>query len=181
MRKAGLAASVLATVCTGLMAGLILTYFIAVMPGLAATDDSTFVDAFQQIDHALDETLLFWIGIFMGGLLLILLSLFVNRRLQMRSTLPWLGVAAVLYAATVAITAFGIDPLENAIARLGDLDGLDPAQVRADLDEDRWALLNAVRLVTNVAAFACLAWSLVLSGRSVTPTGETVSKGVVAE
>jgi len=149
------------------MAGLILAYSVAVMPGLADTSDRTFVDAFQQIDHALDSTILFWIVIFVGSMALIALSIVLAHKLRMKSTRTWLITAAMLYAATIAITGLGIDPLENNIGKAGNpTDTLDLSKVRADFDEDRWALLNSIRLITNTGAFACLAWSLVLFVRS---------------
>jgi uncharacterized membrane protein len=40
------------------------------------------------------------------------------------------------------------------------------AAVRDRFDEARWAGWNLVRAVTSTAAFACLAWALVVYGRS---------------
>jgi uncharacterized membrane protein len=41
---------VVATITTGLMAGVFAIYANAVMPGLRRSDDRTFVSAFQSID-----------------------------------------------------------------------------------------------------------------------------------
>lgn len=175
MKRVCLVTLILATVGTGLMAGLALTYAVAVMPGLANTDDRTFVDAFQQIDQALDSTIWFWVAIFVGSMLAIVLSTVFMFKLNERSILIWLILVAILYGATIAITAFGLDPLEYDFSRGGAGEVLDASAVRADLNEDRWALLNGMRLVTNVIAVACLAWSLVLFGRSTSETHEEKS------
>jgi uncharacterized membrane protein len=44
---------VVATITTGLMAGVFAIYANAVMPGLCRSDDRTFVGAFQSIDTAI--------------------------------------------------------------------------------------------------------------------------------
>lgn len=176
MKRVCLVTLILATVGTGLMAGLALTYAVAVMPGLANTDDRTFVDAFQQIDQALDSTIWFWVAIFVGSMLAIVLSTVFMFKLNERSILIWLILVTILYSGTVVITAFGLDPLEYDFSRGGGAgEVLDASAVRADLNEDRWALLNGMRLVTNVIAVACLAWSLVLFGRSTSETHEEKS------
>ena len=42
----------------------------------------------------------------------------------------------------------------------------DLAEVRERFDETRWAAWNLLRAVTSGAAFALLAWALVVYGRS---------------
>ena len=42
-----------ATITMGIGAGVYMLYSFAIMPGLARTDDRTFVGAFQQIDTAI--------------------------------------------------------------------------------------------------------------------------------
>lgn len=176
MKRVCLVTLILATVGTGLMAGLALTYAVAVMPGLANTGDRTFVDAFQQIDRALDSTIWFWVAIFVGSMVSIILSTVFVFKLNERSIFIWLILVAILYGATIAITAVGLDPLEYDFGRGGGpSEVLDASAMRADLNEDRWALLNGIRLVTNVIAVACLAWSLVLFGRSTSETHEEES------
>ncbi|HEX5945958.1 MAG TPA: DUF1772 domain-containing protein [Acidimicrobiales bacterium] len=190
-RRLGATAMCLATMCTGLMAGVVLAYAIAVMPGLEQAGDQSFVDAFQRIDHALDRRLWFWMAIFLGGMGFVLLSLAFTAKSSIKSPRTWLVIAAVLYAATIAVTGLGIDPLENAFGDAADSSAaVDPSMVRAALDEDRWVLLNNLRLATTTAAFASMAWSLVVFGRShepdpsggamPTPQTPAASKGDVA-
>ena len=56
----------LAAVTSGLDAGVFVLYAHTVMPGLARTDDRTFVAAFQAIDRAIINPW-FMLGAFFGG------------------------------------------------------------------------------------------------------------------
>lgn len=172
MRKFCVVVMLLATVCTGLLAGLVLTYSVAVMPGLANADDRTLVDAFQQIDRALDERVWFWVTIFIGAIVLIIIAIVLTFRVRVKSVRPWLIVAAVLYATTIAMTGIGIDSLETDFGKSADNQTIGLSEVRADLQEDRWIFFNNVRLATTLGAFVCLAWSLVLFGRATSQFGE---------
>jgi uncharacterized membrane protein len=57
---------IVATMATGLMAGVFGLYAHTVMPGLGRTDDRTFVDAFQSIDRAIINPL--FMATFLGAL-----------------------------------------------------------------------------------------------------------------
>jgi uncharacterized membrane protein len=54
-------------------------------------------------------------------------------------------------------------PLNDALKAATDP---NLAAVRDRFNEARWAGWNIVRAVTSTAAFACLAWALVVYGRS---------------
>ena len=58
----------LATISMGLVAGVFGLYAHTVMPGLAKTDDKTFVGAFQALDRAIVNPLFLGLG-FVGALL----------------------------------------------------------------------------------------------------------------
>ena len=62
-----------ATMATGLMAGIYGIYSNAFMPGLAKTDDKTFVGAFQAVDRAILNPLFLLLG-FLGALVFTLLA-----------------------------------------------------------------------------------------------------------
>lgn len=49
--------------------------------------------------------------IFVGSMVLLLLSIGIAHRLKERSVRDWLIVAAGLYGVTMVMTGFGIDPL----------------------------------------------------------------------
>jgi uncharacterized membrane protein len=151
-----------ATMTMGLMAGVFVLYAHTVMPGLKKTDDRTFVTAFQALDRAIINPW-FMAGGFLGALLFTLAAALSHLG---HDALPWIVAALVLYAIAFVITIAVNVPLNDAIKAAGDPDRIaDLAAVRERFDEARWAAFNLVRVVTSTAAFACLAWALVVYGR----------------
>jgi uncharacterized membrane protein len=151
----------LATISMGLVAGVFGLYAHTVMPGLAKTDDRTFVGAFQALDRAIINP---WFigGEFVGALVLTLVAAVAHIG---EAALPWIAVALLLYATTSLITIRVNVPLNDQIKAAGDPDSIaDLAAVRAEFDEARWVRWNLVRVVASTLAFALLALSLVLSG-----------------
>ncbi len=151
-----------ATMTTGLVAGVFGIYANAFMPGLAKTDDKTFVGAFQAVDRAIINPIFLGIG-FLGALVFTLIAGLLHLK---EKALPWIAVAFVLYLITVIITVAVNVPMNDAIKAAGDPNTIDVAAVRAAFDESRWRAFNLVRVVLNTAAFGLLAWALVLTGRS---------------
>jgi uncharacterized membrane protein len=164
-------ALVVATITTGITTGVFHLYAYAIMPGLGRTDDRTFVGAFQSIDRSIINPV--FLATFFGALVSTgLAALLLLLRGDGRSLLPWVVAALVLYALVVALT-LGINvPLNDQIKAAGDPDRIaDLAAVRERFDEAKWVRWNLVRAVASTAAFACLAWALVLYGRIESPGG----------
>jgi uncharacterized membrane protein len=125
------------------------------MPGLAKTDDRTFVGAFQSIDRAIINPW-FLAGGFFGALVFTLAATITNLG---RDVLPWTAAAPLLYVVAVATTIAINVPLNDAIKAAGDPDRIsDLSAVRARFNETRWTTWNLVRVVTSTAAFALLTW-----------------------
>ena len=163
-------ALVTATMTMGLMAGVFGLYANAIMPGLRRADDRTFVAAFQSIDRAIINPL--FMATFLGALLLTGLVVLLHLGGEARSVLPWAVAAFVLYLAVVVVT-IGINvPLNDGLKAAGDPGRIaDLAAVRERFHEAKWVAWNLARTVATTAAFGCLAWTLVLYGRSPTPGG----------
>ena len=143
------------TVTAGLMAGLFAAFSYAVMPGLARTDDATFVAAMQRINGAILNPVF---GLCFGGALA-----FTALALLLRRGEPgagWILAGLLLYAAVLVVTFAVNVPLNN---RLDAATG-DPGAARAAF-EAAWVRWNVVRTVLSSAAFGCLCWALVLHGR----------------
>jgi uncharacterized membrane protein len=151
-----------ATMTTGLVAGVFGIYANAFMPGLAKTDDKTFVGAFQAVDRAIINPVFLGIG-FLGSLVLTLIAGLLQLK---EKALPWIAIAFVLYLITVIITIAVNVPLNDALKAAGDPNTIDVAAARAAFDESRWRMFNLIRVVLNTAAFGLLAYALVLTGRS---------------
>ena len=136
-----------ATVAAGLQAGTYYTWACGVMPGLARTDDHTFVSSMNHINVAIVNP------VFM---------------------LSFLGAPA-LAAAAVATSAARRPRLGDRRARPRARHGRrhgrrqHPAQRRprrrrlARRLRDAWVRWNVVRTLTSTAALACLAWAALRS------------------
>ena len=151
-----------ATMSMGLVAGVFGLYGHTIMPGLKKTDDRTFIAAFQSIDRAILNP---WFlgGGFLGALVFTAVAGIVNIG---EDALGWVAAAFILYLCAVVITIAVNVPLNDAIKAAGDPNQIDLAAVRERFGEARWAAWNLVRTALSVAAFACLAWSLVEYGRT---------------
>jgi uncharacterized membrane protein len=144
---------VAATVATGLQAGTYYTWASGVMPGLARTDDRTFVAAMQQMNVAIVNPV--FMLTFLGAPLLAGAALATGSS----TARPWLIAGLALAVSTVVITGALNVPLNNALEAAGSVDRIaDLAAVRADF-EDSWVRWNIARTVTSTVASACLAWA----------------------
>ena len=169
MKIARTATLVAATLGSGIMSGVFFIYSNAIMPGLAETNDRTFVGAFQQIDTSIINPL--FLMTFMGTLVITGIAVFLHRAKDYRSVLPWIAGAFVLYLAVVVATVTINVPLNDGIKAAGDPDRIaDLAAVREQFNEGRWAASNHFRTVATTLAFACLTWALVLVGRVEQPS-----------
>ena len=159
-------ASVLAAAITaGLMAGVFGLYAHTIMRGLGNADDRTFVAAFQSIDRAIINPL--FMLAFLGALVFSGVAVLLYLRDDGGKQVPWLIAAFALYLAVVVITVAIHLPLNDDIKAAGDPDRLtDLTAVRENFHETRWVAWNIVRTIATTVAFGCLAWALVLDGRS---------------
>ena len=154
-----------ALILAGTLAGFFLTYAYTIMPGLATTDDRTFVAAFQglermfgQFDYGFNWPV--FLGFFCGPLV-ITAAVVLNRS---RPIVWWLVAALILSIATMLITFIFNVPLNNSLIAAGDPNMIDVTQVRADFREGWWRTWNLVRSATSLGAFVCLSWALFLHG-----------------
>ena len=152
-----------ATVTMGLGAGVFALYAHTIMPGLRATDDRTFVAAFQSLDRAIVNPW-FMLTAFAGALVFTAGAALANRG---GTAEPWILVALALYLVACVVTVAVHLPLNDTIKAAGDPDRIrDLAAVRARFSEQRWEAWNLVRVATSGGAFVSLAWALVLLGRA---------------
>jgi uncharacterized membrane protein len=154
----------LATLTSGLAAGVYLFYAHTVMPGLGRSGDRTFVAGFQALDRAIVNPW-FMATAFLGAPVLTLGAALLHLGEPVRDVLVWVVVALVLDLVTVGITVRVNVPANDRLKAAGDADVIDVAAARSEFDEARWVRWNLVRVVLSVASFACLAWALVLAGR----------------
>lgn len=160
-----LAVLVAAAVVTGLQAGLYYAFAVSVMPGLARTDERTFVHAMQQINVAILNPSFF--VSFFGAPMLTLTAVALHLPGQPEA-LPWVVAAFVLCMVAFGVTVGGNVPLNNSLAAAEPLNqAAELAAIRRRF-EASWVRWNAARALALTAALGCLTWALVLSGRATT-------------
>ncbi|MEO7236480.1 MAG: DUF1772 domain-containing protein [Lapillicoccus sp.] len=152
----------LATLTTGLTAGAYALYAHTVMPGLGRADDRTFVSGFQALDRAIVNPW-FMAGGFLGAPALTAAAAVTHLSETQRPVLFWTALALALDLVTVAITVAVNVPRNDRLKAAGDPEVIDVAAVRAEFGERTWVRWNLVRVVLSLAAFAALAWALVVS------------------
>jgi uncharacterized membrane protein len=163
LRTVALFAAVLST---GILTGFFLTYGNTMTPGLATTDDRTFVEAFQGLERTLgtfDDGFNWPVAVsFLGGPILAVTAILLNRQ---RPIVWWITAALVLLIATIVITQTFNVPLNEGIKAAGDSSPIEAAGVREDFREGWWRAWNLVRSATAGGAFICLTWALVLRAK----------------
>ncbi|WP_406134618.1 DUF1772 domain-containing protein [Streptomyces sp. NBC_01089] len=155
---------IVSVVTLGLMAGLFFAFDISVMPGLAKTDDRTYVTAMQQFNAEIDGNGLF-VLIFCGAIIAAGLAAVLEFRRGRKTIALWAGLAAVLYLIVLMLT-MGVEiPLNNQLADLGN-----PAKIHdfslVDKFKGSWESVNIVRTLLNTAALGCAAYAAKLHGRA---------------
>ncbi|WP_100414750.1 DUF1772 domain-containing protein [Mumia flava] len=153
--------AVAATVTTGLVAGLLVVFAHAVMPGLGTLGDRAYLTAFQRIDAAIGNP---WMMLaFLGSPVLVVAALAVDLGGD-RVASPWLVAALVLIVVTIAITVVVHLPI-NALAQEAAPAFADASDLRARF-ETRWVPWNTVRAVTSTASLTALCGALLAIGRA---------------
>ncbi|MCX5301830.1 DUF1772 domain-containing protein [Streptomyces sp. NBC_00193] len=160
---------VLSTVLVGLMAGLFFAFDVSVMPGLAKTDDRTYVTAMQSFNAVIDGNPLFG-TVFVVTLLAAFAAAFVEARAGRRTVALWAAVAAAAYLVVLVVTFAVNIPLNNELADVGDAAKLTDFSV-VEKFKGAWETANIVRTLLCAAALTALARALVLYGRATGATG----------
>lgn len=142
-----------AAAACGLQAGTYYTWASGVMPGLARVDDRTFVHAMQQMNVAIVNPV--FLGTFLGAPALALVAI-ASTDGHARA---WVIAGAGLAVATVAISAAGNIPLNNALDAAGPIDRIADVGAVREAFESSWVRLNIARALTSTASLGCLVWA----------------------
>lgn len=164
---AGTSAGVLlmiSTVALGLTAGLLFTFGMAVMPGLAETDDHTYVTAMQSFNDTIQSNWAFAV-LFVGVLPATVAAAVLDHRSGHGAAARWAAYTAVLYLVALLVTVGFNIPMNNDLAAAGDPSTMTDFAI-VDRFKTTWVAANALRAVLCAAALGCLTRALVLHGRS---------------
>ncbi|MBO9534835.1 MAG: DUF1772 domain-containing protein [Solirubrobacteraceae bacterium] len=152
-----------ALVTTGLLGGLYYGFSVAVMPGLRATDDATFVATMQSINDAIVNPA--FMVVFLGAPTLTAAAAWQWR--ERPGVRRLLFAALALHLAGLGMTAGANVPLNEALDRAGDPAKLAPnqlAEARAAYQEP-WTRRHLLRTGLTVGALSCLAAAGLVAGR----------------
>lgn len=133
---------------TGLFAGLLFAFSVAVMPGLRHASDSAFVEAMQEVNRAILNPAFF--VVFIGAPLLTAAALFLTPS----GHRIWVVAALGLHAASFVITAAANVPLNDALQQASH--GAAQLTSARQAFEHPWVAWNIARTITAVSALACL-------------------------
>ena len=157
-----LSSLMLATLASGLQAGLYYAFSCAVMPGLGRGDNRTFIAAMQQINTAIINP---WFMLsFLGAPLLgaLAVALHAGRGSPARI---WVIVGFVLALTTFMSTAVINVPLNNALAAAGAPDQIPNLTAVRTAFETSWVRWNTFRAFTSTGSLLALAWALAVVHR----------------
>ncbi|MGF6823645.1 putative membrane protein [Microbacterium sp. ZKA21] len=133
--------------------GTFWSFSTGVMPGLARTDDPTFVTSMRAINRTVVNPL------FLLPILLPPIPLVWAGLLDLEDPRGWLLAAAgiVYFFGAIVVTAAGNVPLNNALDS-----STSSGEVTRAAFERRWNVLNGVRSASSVVAIALAVWALLV-------------------
>jgi uncharacterized membrane protein len=140
---------VVTTLLCALVAGLVFSFAVVVMPGIGSLDDRGFIRGFQVIDGVIQKNQPLFMLVWLGSIVAVLASLVIGFRQLDGIERLLLIFAGALYLLFVHLPTFTINvPLNNKLQAL-DVDSADDAslgEARRDF-ESRWMLWNSIRTV----------------------------------
>jgi len=147
---------IVATLSTGLMAGIFFTWTNAVKPGIGTLDDMTYMKAFQAMNRLILNPL-FYI-VFILPILSITISTFMSFGSTKEYVFELLLTATLIYCLGVfLVTIAGNIPL-NELLEHTDLEKISQkelGELRGKI-EHKWNNLNLIRTVSSFIAFVLL-------------------------
>ncbi|RZJ55035.1 MAG: DUF1772 domain-containing protein [Flavobacterium sp.] len=144
----------LATLFTGLLAGIFFTWGNAVTPGIGRLDDVNYLKAFQNMNRTIINPLFFII--FFGPILFCLLSGYFNKS---NSFVFWLIISAgiIYFVGVFLLTMLGNVPLNEMLDKtdLSNITLENAAHLRSKF-ETKWNNFHLIRIIASVVSFILL-------------------------
>jgi uncharacterized membrane protein len=146
---------VLATLLTGLIAGLCFTWNNAVTPGIGQLADMGYLRSFQEMNRAIINPI--FLIVFFGPFFLHIANIFLFKTSS--GTILWLVmVSAALYIiGLVAVTIFGNVPLNELLDKTDLMQAsAEELKLLRDKFEVKWNRFHLIRTVSTVLSFLLL-------------------------
>lgn len=148
----------LATLFTGMMAGLFFAYSCSVMPALRKTQDEIFVEVMQRVNVAILNS---WFALCFVGALLTAGTAFVLYTIAGGGgSYPQVLAGFVLYIAVIVVTRVFNISLNNELAGVGRPGKMSNAHRARKNFEAPWVRWNNVRMILSVASFVSMIWAM---------------------
>ena len=151
-------ALMLSALLCSLVAGLVLTFAIVVMPGIRSLGDRDYLKAFKVMDRDIQNNQPIFMLVWVGSALLVLVStVWGIWRLDGLDRILLL-IAGVIYIFGVQVPTAAINvPINNRLQAL-DLDTASDAELRAlaETYETRWLRWNTNRTIAAITATVLL-------------------------
>lgn len=147
-------AQYISVLLTGLIAGLLYGYDCSVIKGLKNVTDNTYVESFQSINNAIQNSYFFIT--FLGSMAALLVAAWQAYGMPSRYFFNCLLFAAIVYAiGVIGTTVFFNIPLNEKLAafKIDKSSGLELSQIRK-LFEDSWNKYHRIRTVASFISFA---------------------------
>lgn len=152
----------LATITTGLSAGVFYTFSVAVNPALSSLSDASYINAMQAINTKIENPAFFLS--FFGAAVALPLATYMYRKQKQSLRFKLLALSAILYIVGVfGVTSSANVPLNTTLAKV-QVNASSPAQLqtaRANY-ESTWNNWHTVRTVAGVASLAVLSAALIV-------------------
>lgn len=147
---------IIATLFSGLIAGLFYAWSISVTPGIGRINDESYLRAFQSMNRAIINPL--FLIAFMGLVVLLIFLSYLYYSNPLTTQFWFILFAAALYIGGVMlITIAGNIPLNNSLEAL-TIETMSTEQMVAfrAAFENKWNRLNTIRTVSSSASFLLL-------------------------
>ena len=146
----------IATISTGLMAGIFFTWTNAVTPGIGKLKDIEYLSALQAMNRVILNPAFY--VLFICPVLTLPLAAVLNYNSEPALVFKLLLVASIIYlAGSFLVTILGNIPLNNLLHR-SDLEkfSLENAKDLRSEIEEKWNTFNLIRTITSFIAFILL-------------------------
>jgi uncharacterized membrane protein len=155
----------LATLFTGLLAGIFFTWANAVTPGIGKLDDINYLRAFQNMNRTIQNPLFFLV--FFGSMLFSFIAAYCYKS---NNAVFWVVIAAALlyFIGVFLVTILGNIPLNEMLDKTNLTSiTLQEAAILRDKFEAKWNTLHLIRTVISLLSFLLLIIGCLLKNNTV--------------
>ncbi|MBC8753879.1 DUF1772 domain-containing protein [Kordia sp. YSTF-M3] len=150
---------VIATLLTGLSAGLCFTWTNTVTTGIGKLDNVGYLQAFQQMNRAIINPT--FMIVFFGSFMLQVVNIFIFKNVPSSFLIHSITATVLYFLGVVLVTIFGNVPLNELLDKT-DLAAANTAQLQnlRTHFEVEWNRLHLIRTITSILSFLLLLISL---------------------